>query len=330
MNVKLIAGMIVVASLFAQGQSQATKTIEKASVAPQELAPGAAIITIRGLCAQQPTDSSACVTSITREQFERMLAAMSFNTQLRNNPVAVRTFAESYTQSLALASSAEKEGIDKDPAFQEFLSIIRIRTLAEAYRRLQHERASQVSAEELEAFYKENAEKFDQVELDRIFIPKSSSKPTKQSSTDFESKAHRIADQIRERAAKGEDMSKLQTEAYQLLGLTSPLTTDMGAIRRGSLPVAVDQAIFSLAQDQVTKTQADAAGFTIYKVRSRHALPLERVKDEISHTIAQRKLGELTEELTSKFKTELSDQYFAVRAASAPMIARKPVAISSK
>jgi hypothetical protein len=297
-----------------QGQAAPLATINKANhAAPADLPPDAVVIAVHGVCAAEHNNDANCVTNITREQFERMLSAMSFNAQLRNNRVATRAFAESFAEALILADSAEKAALDKDPSVQELMNIVRVRTLADAYRRLQQQEAQRISPEEIEAYYKENAASFDEAELDRIFIPRISSKQTSLSSADFERKAHQLAEQVRERAAKGEDMARLQIEAYQSLGLTPPMTTDMGAVRRSSLPPASAQEVFSKSIGEVTKVLVDASGFTFYKVRSRRSSPTERVKDEIAHTLAQKKFAEATHASASRANTEMNEQFFGSR-----------------
>jgi PPIC-type PPIASE domain len=297
----------------------ANGTESPAAPAPvSELSGDAPVITIRGLCPEGGSESSkrdGCVMQISKDQFERMISAMSFNRQAMNNPVALRTFAESYVQALALSDAAEKAGLDKDPQFQELMAVVRIRTLADAYRRLQKEQLNNVAPEDIEAYYEANAEKFEQVELDRIFIPKNDRTPTKQSSGEFEKKAAATASQMRERAARGEDLSKLQLEAYKSLGLTPPLTTDMGTIRRGALPRAIEEDVFSLKAGDVTRVETDAAGFTVYRIRSRATLPLERVKQEIAHELGQKKMDTAAAELAKQVHGDYNEQFFSTQRA---------------
>jgi hypothetical protein len=271
----------------------------------------AVVIAVRGVCTDKASVAEACVTNITRGEFERMLSAMSFNSQLRNNPVALRKFAESYAQALVLANAAESSGLDKDPDVAELMKIVRVRNLADAYRRYQQEQASKLSPDEIEAYYKDNAAKFEQLEIDRIFIPKSPSRQLTQVQTDFEKKAHAIAEKTRERAAKGEEMSKLQIDAYQQLGLTPPLTTDMGAVRHGSLPPGIEQEIFSIKEGEVTRLQIDAAGYSIYKVRNRNLVGLDQAKNEIIQVLGKSKAEAALKAASSSVTTELNENFFS-------------------
>lgn len=335
----LLIILVVTASVISQAQtssssasehsaapsiSTVTATVQRSAppVNAAPLAADAVVITIQGICDKQPANGpghEGCVTNITRDQFERMLAAMSFNPQMLSNPAAVRGFAESYVQALVQAHAAEQVGFDRDPNFQELMNIIRVRALSEAYRRFQQESANNVPAQELDTYYHEHVANYEQVELDRIFIPRVSSKPTNEDKSTFEKKARQLADRMQARAAKGEDMLKLQVEASKELGLTPPLSTDMGAIRRGKLSSAVQGDIFSAHADEATKVEEDAAGFTIYKVRTRAVLPLERVKDEIIHAIAQTKLDASMKAIASQVHSELNDQFFTTQHSALPL-----------
>ncbi len=287
-----------------------------------ELPPDAVVIAIHGYCQgdSAPTNSSAqadaCATNITKEQFSKMISAMSFNPQMMSNPVAVRSFAESYVEALALADAAEKSEIDKDPQFEELMRIIRVRTLADAYRRHLQQEYRNAPGEQVEAYYKQNPEKFEQVEVGRITIPKTNPKLDKAAQTEWSKKVEKFAAEIHDRAANGEDPMKLQAEAYKAIGLTPPLTTDLGTRRRGSLPAALEQEIFSLKAGEVTKLQSDAATFTIYKVRSHSTIPLESAKEQIAQEIQQKNLQAATHEITGKVHADFNDQFFGGRTAA--------------
>src|SRR5712664_1344053 len=107
---------------------------------------------------------------------------------------------------------------------------------------------------------------------------------------EFEKKAQKIAGDLRERLAKGEDPDVLEKEAYTALALEAkPMPTDFGSRRKGSLPPEQDQEIFSLSPGSATKVEPLPPGFVIYKVESRQTLPLDKVEDEISREIFRRK-----------------------------------------
>ena len=283
-----------------------------------QLAPETAVITIHGFCPGSASrETPACSTSITKQQFSEMLSAMSFNTQLMNNPVAIKAFAESYVQALLIAEAAEKSGLDKDPQFEELMRVIRVRTLADTYRRRLQQKNSNPSGEQIENYYRQNNGKFDQIELDRIAIPLSNPKLARDAQADFRQKAQSMATQARLRLTTGEDPGKVQGETYRTLGLTPPLTTDMGTKRRGSLPGPLEQELFALKSGEVSSVQSDASSLTIYKVRSRSTLPLERVRSEIAQEIQQREIQSAMQAISGGTKTDFNDQYFKSHATPA-------------
>jgi hypothetical protein len=288
---------------------------------PDQLAPDAAVITIKGFCPGSASKGApACSTTITKQQFSGMISAMSFNPQLANNPVAVKAFAESYVQALLIADAAENAGMDKDPQFEELMRIIRVRTLADAYRRSLQQKNSSPSAEQIENYYKQNTARFDQVDLDRITIPLGNPKLAKEAQAEFRQKAQTLATEARLRLATGEDPGKVQAETYRTLGLTPPLTTDLGTKRRGNLPGALEQELFALKAGDVSNVQADPSSLTIYKIRTRSTLPLERVRAEIAQEIQQREIQSALQAITGAIKTDFNDQYFKTH--TAPPIPR--------
>jgi hypothetical protein len=256
-----------------------------------------------------------------------MIAAMSFNPQVQT-PVGMRNFAESYGQALGLAEAAEKAGIDKDPQFQELMRIVRVRTLADAYRRYLQQKSANPSAEEIQAFYNQNPSQFDQLELDRIFIPRMNPKLPKDKQAEFEQKAQQVATETYQKAVKGEAANKLQIAAYTALGLNAPATTDIGVRRKGTLPATVEPELFALKSGEVSRLRTDSSGFTIYKVRSRTTLPLENVKEEVGREIYQKRLASAIQEASGQTRVELNENFF--RLPAPPRAGKAPARVSGR
>jgi parvulin-like peptidyl-prolyl isomerase len=290
-----------------------------------QVAPDAVVISIHGFCpGSNQAKADSCATNITKDGFDRMIAALSVNPQAMNNPVAMRGFAESYVQALALSEAAEKDGIDKDPQFMELMRIIRIRMLADAYRKRLQQEYSTPSNEEIDAYYKQNIGRFEQVELDRITVPRVNPKLGKDAQAELDKKAQKLAAEIHDRAANGEDPGKLLAEAYKSLGMTPPLTTDIGVKKRGNLPPALEQEIFSLKPGQVTRPQTDPATIAIYKVRSRTTLPLEQVKPQLVQELQQQKLDAAIKQVTGHLQPDYNPQFFGSRSGPPGLPMRKP------
>jgi hypothetical protein len=129
---------------------QPAPPLPQPSFNPDSVPPNAAVVTLHGVCAKDSSSTkmssakegpakdgsakdSSCQTVITKEQFNAMLSGMSVAAQI-TTPAAMRNFAESYSQLLALANEGEKAGAENDPRFQELMRIARLRALADTYR----------------------------------------------------------------------------------------------------------------------------------------------------------------------------------------------------
>lgn len=284
-----------------------------------KVAPTAAVITIKGICnnppAKRPASTAArktapaaptgsCQTVITREQFEKLIHTVN-----PNLPPAMRhNIAQAYVELMAFAQAAEKAGVENDPRFKEELHLARLRALADVYRR-DLEDKNKPSPQEIQAYYNQNLPKYEEIKLDRIFIPaKNPSAPAKD---DWEKKAEQVANDMHDRAAKGEDFEKLQKEAYTTLGLTiAPPNTSVGTRRRGMLTPAEEQELFALKAGDVSKLEQEPAGYIIYKIESKQTLPEDQVKEEISRELFRQKMESQMKSITSSVKADFNDQYF--------------------
>lgn len=277
--------------------------------------PATPIITVKGVCAPSGSASSAgpCTTTVTKEQFERLLNALNSSNQ-NIAPAMRRNLAQAYVELLAYAQAAEKAGIEKDSKFIEVMRLVRMRTLADLYRRDLEEKYRNPPEAEIQAHYNQNVQRYEEIKLSRIFIP--AKNPSAQTKDDWEKKAAQVATDIHDRAAKGEDLEKLQKEAYTTLGLTiAPPTTALGARRRGTLSPTDEQELFALKPGEVSKVEQEPAGYIVYKVESKQTLPMEQVKDEISRELFRQKLDAQLKSVTGSVQAEFNDQYFGPPAA---------------
>ena len=293
-------------------QSKAAENAKEAAIPPTE-----AVVTVHGLCSTRTAaaktagtktaTAAPCTTKISKEKFDKLLNMVVPPNQPQQ-PALRRNLAQRYVELLAIAQAAEKAGVEKTPEFE----LARLRAVTEAYQRILDEKYRNPPPAEVDAYYNEHKDDFQSVTLRRIYIPKNdpSGKGTQEEKEAFSKKAAGIADQIRDRAAKGEDMDALQKEAYSKLGLTSsPPNTQIGPVRKGALPPAVDKEVFALSPGGVYKSDEPTA-FVIYKAEKKESMPLDRVKDEISRTLHRKKLEDKLKEINSGVKADYNDAYF--------------------
>ena len=278
-----------------------------------------AIITVKGVCGHAASPAGSCTTTVTKEQFEKLLNALNTTNQTIA-PGVRRNLAQAYVELLAYTQAAEKAGVDKDEKFLELMRLLRMRTLADVYRRDLEEQYRTPPDSDIQAYYNQNLSRYEEIKLDRIFIPSKNS--ATQNKDDWEKKAAQLATDVHDRAAKGEDIEKLQKEAYSTLGLTiAPPNTVVGSRRKGTVGPD-EQELFGLKAGEVSKVEQEPAGYIIYKVESRQTLPLEQVKDEISRELFRQKLDAQLKSVTGSVQAEFNDQYFGPPAQTPPAGAR--------
>src|SRR4051812_40686068 len=197
-------------------------TLLKHDETPAPVAPDQPVLTVRGLCpaetgvASKPAVPSTqdCKTIMTRQQFDALVNA--FNPT--NQPVAQaarRQLGQAYVELLTLSEAARAAGVENTPAFAEVMRVIRLKTLSDFYRTQLSEQSRNPSPQEIEDYYQSNAAKYEGAKLDRIYVPRNSPDPqaTAEQKEAFQKKAQQVADDMQARAAKGEEMEKLQKEA---------------------------------------------------------------------------------------------------------------------
>lgn len=311
----LIFGLATVFSLEA---ALAQGTAQKAPAAPTKAAAGAKskgravlatdpVITLEGFCAGATSEAGACRTLVSRRDFESFLKALSATTA-GVEPSVYRKIAQNYFSLLLYAESGQRAGVDKDARFEQVMEAIRLRALADMYRVQLTEKAQHIPDAEVEAYYKKNIADYEEVDLDRFQVPKNNM--ANLSDVEFRSKAKQLAEELRLRAVKGEDVTKLEKEALNALGLKESSNVQIG-LRRGQFKEEDEKTIFALQQGEVTPV-LDAGGlWMFFKRTSRETLPFEMVKNEIHGTLYSDKTVGLDKALHDAVHADYNEAYFA-------------------
>jgi hypothetical protein len=266
-----------------------------------------AIITLHGLCSTPAArPGGACETVVTKQQFDTVVNALNaIGPPLL--PSQYRTVAEGYATTLLNYEAAKKAGVERDPRFAEVLRLARMRAMGDMYNAMLQEKARKVSLNEIEAYYKNNAGKFEELMLRRIVLPKFNSANLKDE--EFTARARKIAADIHDRAAQGEDVDKLQKEASEALGIKDPPTTKMGPVRRGMYATQQEEQLFALKAGEVTSIIEQPSTFIIFKLEGRQTPSLEKSKDEIVRKLIQEHLEKQSQGLKNDVKVEFNEQY---------------------
>ena len=326
------APAVPAATPSASPASQPSKpSLLKRDEKPAEVPPDQPVISIRGLCPAQTNvatnskvpSTAECSTSITKEQFDNLVKA--FNTN--NQPITQaqrRSLGEKYVELLVFSEAAESAGVENTPTYAEVMRVLRLKTLGDLYLNQLAEQYRNPPEQEIEAYYQANQQKYEAAKLSRIYLPKNDPDPkaTPEQKQQYEKKIQQVSDDIQARAAKGEEISKLQKEAYTSLGITAaPPNTDLSLARHGTFPPKLDQDIFSHKAGEVFRSD-DANGYMIYRIDSLQTSPLESVKAEISQQIFRQKMEAKTKELNAPVHAQYDEKYFGPPAPTGPPIPR--------
>ena len=289
---------------------------KKQPAATQDAAAEETVITVHGLCDKNDKAATAskdsCFTTVGREEFDKVTQAVTKPDQPLP-PAGKRALAEKYVELLVFANAAKEAGVDQSADFAAALYLLQLRTLAEFYQRQLELEYRNPPQAEIDAYYKEHAGDFVSANVSRVYVPKndpSGKATTPEQKTAFSAKASQVADEMLGRASKGENLEKLQKDSYEKLGVSStPPSTAIGTIRKGSLPAGDDKQMFALETGGVFKSEA-AGAFTVYKLETKQNLAQETVKDEISRLIFRQKMEKKVKELNASIKSDLDDKYF--------------------
>lgn len=302
--------------------------------------------------AKKPAD---CKTEITRAQFEKIASGISPTV----TPQLKRQLETALPRFMAMSEAAKAKGLENSEQYKETLKLAKMQILTTALQRSLQDEADKVSPTDVESYYKKNPEAYEQFSLDRLFIPryktlesedkddkddakdkdkddkdkdkdKDNQKETeeKQKAKEAEEQAkqekgeqelNKLADTLRERAAAGEDFTKLQKEAFDASGtkVESP-TVNLPKVRRTGLPPA-HAAVFDLKVGDVSTVISDNGGHYVYKVVSKEVVPLDQqLQTEIHNKLKSERLKEMTDKYTNSFQAIPNEAYFGQMPAGMP------------
>lgn len=331
--------LLLASVAFAQANAQPEVTPPTGSTVQElptpgpetQVAPDSAVITIKGVCekaggANSPAD---CNTIVTREQFEKIVAAVQPNMAKQMQ----KRMATQLVQFLILAAKAHEMGLDHGPEYDEQMHLARMELLARLAGQQIQKDSGKVSDADLDSYYKEHSGEFKTISYDKIYVPRQKMGETAGANGPDAQKKHETsenemkqeADKLRARAAAGEDFVKLQQEAYDFSGMklvASASNTHVEKVAKAHM-LGNDASIFDLKDGEISQVIDDPQGFMIYKVDGSEDQPLADVREEVTHNVQTEKLKAASESIQKQMSqdTTYNDAYFAV---PAPPSLRKP------
>ena len=274
------------------------------------------VVALAGVCepSQKTKGARGCKTVVTRAEVDDLIGVLEPSA----SPAARRQFAINYGRLVAAAGEAERRNLEKDPALAKQIKIqqklVRMQWLANTLYRQMETQANNVPAADIEKYYAEHQEDFAQGELRRLYVPKTIAALSGQSSDVAILRAK--ADDVRARAAAGEDFDALQLEIFKDLGIkTATPPTKLSLMSRMKLPVA-ERPVFELDPGQVTAVIDAPSAFLVSKLESKSTIPLESARAEIVTILQRDRQRQEIKEVAENGKTEFNLKYLGL--ASAP------------
>jgi len=313
-----------------QSAAPASKPAENPAQEASSTPPDAPVITIPGLCDHPPADktaTSSCTTVITRAEFEKLIDSIQPSMPQRSR----KQFATRYANALVMAEKAEQMGLDKDASYQEHMKLARIQVLSQELNKALQEKAGQIPDKDLEDYYHSNAPKFEQADMERIFVPKTAQLPPdvklsdeelQKRNKESETAMKAEADKLHTRAVAGEDFNKLQAEAFQAAGITgSAANASMGKIRRNTLP-PTQVSVMDMKPGDISSVIVDQNGNFIYKIKAKDTMTLDQAREEIRGTLRSQRMQDSMKAIQDSATPTLNESYFAPP--PAPTLQPKP------
>jgi hypothetical protein len=278
------------------------------------------VITIRGLCAEGGGSSgkpgNSCSKQITRKDFERLMHALNPGGQTVS-PNGQQNLAQAYVEALAFEEAARKAGTEDTEEFREVMFWVRLRTVADLYRRNLQEKYRTPAPEEIDSYYQQHLASFDRVHLLRILVPRENFSGGDKN--EFDKKALAAAQAARTRAVNGEALEQIQKDVYSGLALEGPPATDLGTYQRTDFIEKEAADVFSLQPGEVSPLETEIKSYVIYKVASKETLKEDQVKADIIHEIAQQKYRDALKTVMDSAHADFNEQYFGPMAPKLPI-----------
>jgi PPIC-type PPIASE domain len=278
------------------------------------------VLTLKGAC--QPQDGKAappdCVSSMTREQFEKLVKALTPPDRPPMPPDVLRNFATQYAKLLTFSDRARAMGLENDPRVLQIMQFAKNQILTEALNQHITEEYSHPTDQQIEDYYKENSKKYLEVTLQRIIIPRNQGVANSEKPKPSEAEEKAYVDKIQQRWVAGEDPDKLEKEATEHNGVNTPAANvNIGPRRPGTLPEA-HESVFDLKAGDVSQPFSDPASFYIYKVVSVRTIPLSEAKASITTTLQRQLVADKIQQIQSSVTPVLNDTYFGPEKPKAP------------
>jgi hypothetical protein len=283
------------------------KSVATPSKETKEVAPDAAVITVKGVCAQKPAPGAECKTVITRKQFD-VLADALYGMRAPNGEIpatAKRSLAQNWAKVIALSAQAEKDGLLNEPRTQALIKFGKEQAAAQEEARTIEKKATPTEAE-IRKYYDDNkSTKYWEADIERIVIPAHGAGEHPPD----EAAMKAMTDDIVARAKAGQSFEQLQQEVSEKAGISKQIQVKM-TVRPEMLPPEVEKRMREAKLGDVNTVSQGTSGTQVYKVIKIEDIPFDKVKDTIKRQLMQERGEKQFDAVIDAHPATLNDAYF--------------------
>jgi peptidyl-prolyl cis-trans isomerase C len=200
---------------------------------------------------------------------------------IKADPRMEEVLVRNLVSILVVSDVAKKKGLEKDPTVRKQIEIMKNEYLARMYVQKEVLGKINLTEKDYEAYYNEHKKEFENPEMVRARHILVAVKPN---ATEEEKKtALKKAEEILDKAKKGEDFAKLASEYSDDPG-SKAKGGDLGFFTQGSMVGKFEQVAFTLKPGEISPVVETEFGYHIIKVEERKAAeqqPYETVKEQV-------------------------------------------------
>jgi peptidyl-prolyl cis-trans isomerase C len=256
--------------------------------------------------------------TITRAQFETLLAALADNGRPAKTPAQKRQVAEQFADLERMAQEARSRKLDQSPEVKQMMAIQSDSALANVLQKRIFD-DTHFTDLDLRAYYDGHKNEFEEAKGSHILIRfKGSTVPLKPNEKDLTpEEALAKALDIRKQILAGADFATLAKTESDDTG-TGSKGGDLGTFRKGQMVPAFDQAAFAVQVGAVSEPVKTQFGYHLIKITARTEKTFDEAKPQIEKDLRPKMARDAIEQLKTHTAVTLNDAYFGSVGTSGP------------
>lgn len=262
--------------------------------------------------------------TLTRAQFETLLAALAANGRPARTEADKRKVAEQYADLEVMVQEARRRKLDQDPEVKQMMSIQSDSMLANSLAKKISE-DTHFTELDLRSYYDGHKNEFEEAKGSHILIRfKGSKVPLKPNEKDLtQEEALAKAQDLRKQILAGADFATLAKAESDDAG-SAVRGGDLGTFRKGQMVPEFDQAAFSVPVGQVSEPVKTQFGYHLIKITERTSKPFDEAKAQIERDLKPQMTREAVDQIKAHTAVTLNDAYFGGTPASGPQTLPAP------